>query len=178
MISRKNTPEKFWVDKGTEYVKNFRKEKDIEVYSTMSETKAAFAERAIQSLKHIIYRYIEDHCEKFVPMLQQFVSTLNCRKNRSNGKSPRDVKNSDFLSISYNKSFKKYTKQKFEIGDRVRISKNDIRFRKGYKPQFTDENFKSSAISTKKPPTYIIKDLQKEKILGKLYEKELRKCSD
>ena len=62
--------------------KNFCKEKDIEVYSTMSETKAAFAERAIQSLKHIIYRYIEDHGEKFVPKLQQFVSTLNCRKNR------------------------------------------------------------------------------------------------
>ena len=58
----------------------------------MSETKAAFAERAIQSLKHIIYRYIEDHGEKIVPKLQQFVSTLNCRKNRSIGKSPRDVK--------------------------------------------------------------------------------------
>ena len=32
----------------------------------MSETKAAFAERAIQLLKHIIYRYIEDHGEKFI----------------------------------------------------------------------------------------------------------------
>ena len=120
------------------------KEKDIEVYSTMSETKAALAERAIQSLKHIIYRYIEDHFK------QQFVSTLNFRKNRSIGKSPRDVKNSDFLSILYNKSFKKYTKPKFKIGDRVRISKNYITFRKGYKPQFTDELFEISAISTKK----------------------------
>ena len=178
MISRKNTPEKLWVDKGTEYgvtFKKFCKEKDIEVYSTMSETKAAFAERAIQSLKHIIYRYIEDHGEKFIPKLQQFVSTLNCRKNRSIGKSPRDVKNSDFLSILYNKSFKKYTKPKVNFGNRVRISKNDIPFKKGYKPQFTDE---ISAISTKKPPTYIIKDLEKEEILGKLYEKELRKCSD
>ena len=46
----------------------------------MSETKAAFAERAIQSSKHIIYRYIEDHVEKFVPKLQQFASTLNCHK--------------------------------------------------------------------------------------------------
>ena len=64
MISQKNTPEKLWVDKGTEYrgtIKKFCKEKSIEVYSTMSETKAAFAERAIQSLKHIFYRYIEDH---------------------------------------------------------------------------------------------------------------------
>ena len=59
MISRKNTPEKLWVDKGLEYGGTFKKfcyEKDIEFYSTMSETKAAFAERAIQSLKHIIYR--------------------------------------------------------------------------------------------------------------------------
>ena len=154
------------------------KEKDIEVYSTISETKAAFAERAIQSLKHIIYRYIEDHSENFVPKLQQFVSVLNCRKNRSNGKSPRDVKNSDFLSIFYNKSFKKYTKPKFKIGDRVRISKTDIPLRNGYQPQFTDEIFKISAISTKKFPTYIIKDLEKEEVLGKFYEKELRKFSD
>ena len=144
----------------------------------MSETKAAFAERAIQSLKHIIYRYIEDHGKKFVPKLQPFVSTLNCSKTRSIGKSPRDVKNSGFLSILYNKSFKKYTKPKFKIGDRVRISKNDIPFRKGYKPQFTDEIFEISAISTKKPSIYIIKDLKKEEIPGEFYEKELRKCSD
>ena len=63
----------------------------------MSETKAAFAERAIQSLKHLIYRYIEDHGGNFVPKLQQFVSTLNCCKNQSIEKSPRDVKNSDFF---------------------------------------------------------------------------------
>ena len=75
--------------------KKFCKEKDIEVYSTTSETEAAFAEKAIQSSKHIIYRYIKDHGDKFVPKLQQFASTLNCRKNRSIGKSPRDVKNSD-----------------------------------------------------------------------------------
>ena len=161
-----------------ELLKIFCKEKDIEVYSTMSETKAAFAERAIQSLKYIIYRYIEEHGEKFVPKLQQFVSTLNCRKNRSSGKLPRDVKNSDFLSILFKKSFKKFTKPKFKIVDRVRISKNYIPFRKGYKLQFTDKIFQISAISTKKPPTYIIKDLKKEEILGKFYGKELRKCSD
>ena len=115
----------------------------------MSETKAVFAETAILSSKQLIYRFIENRGEKIVPKLQQFVSTLNCRKNRSTGKSSRDVKNTDFLSILYNKSFKKYTKPKFKIGDRVGISNNDIPFRKGYKPQFTDEIFEISAISTK-----------------------------
>ena len=144
----------------------------------MSETKAAFAERTIQSLKHIIYRYIEDHGEKFIHKLPQFVSTMNCRINRSIGKSPRDVKNTDFLSTLYNKPLTRYKKLKFKVGDRVRISKNDIPFRKGYKPQFTDEIFEISAVSTKKPPTNIIKDLDKDEILGNFYEKELRKCSD
>ena len=63
-----------------------------------------------------------------------------------------------------------------KIGDRVRISKNDNSFRKGYKPQFTDESFEISVISTKQPPTSIIKDLDKEEILGKFHEKGLRKC--
>ena len=148
----KNTPELFWVDKGMEYggtFKKFCKEKSIEVYSTMSETKAAFAERAIQSLKHIIYRFIEDHGENFINKLPQFVSTMNCRINRSNWKSPRDVKNTDFLTILYNKLLTKHKKLKFKVGDRVRISKNDISFRKGYKPQFTDEIFEISAVSTR-----------------------------
>ena len=42
----------------------------------MSETKAAFAERAVQSLKHIIYRYIEDVGEQFIQKRPQFVYTM------------------------------------------------------------------------------------------------------
>ena len=110
--------------------------------------------------------------------MPQFASTMNCRVNRSIGKSPGDVKNTDFLSFLYSKLLTMYKKLKFKVGDRVRISKNDIEFRKGYIRQFTDEIFKISAKSTKKPPTYIIKDLHKEKILRKFYEKELRRCSD
>ena len=47
----------------------------------MNETKAAFVERAIQSLKQIKYRCNDDHGEKFVPKLLQLVSTLKCCKN-------------------------------------------------------------------------------------------------
>ena len=51
-VSQKITPKKLWVDRGTEYwgtFKKFCKEKDIEVCSTMSVAKAAFAESAVQS---------------------------------------------------------------------------------------------------------------------------------
>ena len=42
----------------------------------MSETKAAFAERTIRSLKNILYRYMEDNEYKYIHKLTQFVITL------------------------------------------------------------------------------------------------------
>ena len=76
----------------------------------MSETKAAIAERAIQSLKHIYHRFLEDRGEKLIQKLPQFVSKVNCRVSRANRESPRDVKNTDFLSILYNKPLTRYMK--------------------------------------------------------------------
>ena len=55
MVTKKNRPKKIWVDKRTEFagaLKKFCAAEWIQVYSTMSETKAAFAERTIQSLKN------------------------------------------------------------------------------------------------------------------------------
>ena len=86
-----------------ELSKKFCQEKNIEVYLIMSEIKAAFAESAIRSLKHISYRYLDNHGEKIIQKFPQFVSTMNRRVNRCIGKSPRDVKNIDFLLILYNK---------------------------------------------------------------------------
>ena len=62
MITKRNRPEKIWVGRGTEFAgefKNFCAGAGIEIYSTMTETKAAFAERTIRSLKNIMYRYIK-----------------------------------------------------------------------------------------------------------------------
>ena len=56
MITKKNRPKKIWVDKGTEFVgecKKLCKAEGIHISSIMSETKAAFTERTIRSLKNI-----------------------------------------------------------------------------------------------------------------------------
>ena len=100
---------------------------------------------------------------------------MHSRNNRSNDMKPNHVKNSDFMSILYSKPLREYKKPKIRIGDRVCISKYDLPFRKGYKPQFTPEIFEIVAMATKKPPTYTIKDEQEEVIRGKFYEKELIK---
>ena len=136
----------------------------------MSETKAAFAERAIRSLKNVLYRYIEDYRHKYYQ--PQFVTTLITRRNRSIEMKPSNGKNSDFMSVLYSKPIRDFNKPKFYVGHRVRISKQNLPFRKGYKPQFTNEIFKIVALATRKPPTYDIQDEQGKVIKGKFYEKE------
>ena len=83
MITKRNRPKKIWVDKGTEFAGAFKKfctAEEIQVYSTMSETKAAFAERTIRSLKNILNRYMEDYGYNYIHKLTQFITTLNSRK--------------------------------------------------------------------------------------------------
>ena len=152
MITKKNRPKKIWVDKGTEFAGEFKKlckAEGLQIYSTMSETKAAFAERTIRSLKNILYRYMEDNGYKYIHKLTQFVTTLNSRRNCSIDLIPKNVKISVFLSILYSKPLRDFRKPKFRVGDRVRISKYDLRFRNGYKLKSTQKVFVIVAISSK-----------------------------
>ena len=74
MITKRNRPEKIWVDKGTELAEaftTFLAAEGIQAYSTVSETKAAFAERTIRSLKNNLYRYMEDYGYKYIHKLPQ-----------------------------------------------------------------------------------------------------------
>ena len=96
----------------------------------MSETKAAFAERTIRSLKNILYRYIEDFGYEYIHKLPQFISTLNSRRNSSIDMRPNTVKNCDFMSILYSKPLREVKKPTFKIGDRVRISSMTYLFAK------------------------------------------------
>ena len=96
----------------------------------MSETKAAFAERTIRSLKNILYRYMEDNGDKYFHKLSPFVTTLNSRRNCLIDLIPKNVKKSDFLSILYSKPLREFRKPKFKVGDIVLISKYDLLFRK------------------------------------------------
>ena len=166
---------KYSADAVLAFKKMLRKKK-IKMYSTRSETKAAVAERAIKSLKNIIYRYMEENGDKYMRKMHSFVKTMNTRVNRSTSKAPKNVTNKDFLSIFYRNPINQYKRPRFKVGENVRISKKDIPFRKGYKSQFTSEIFKIVKVATFKPPTYNLCGEQGDEILGKFYEQELSKC--
>ena len=79
MITKKNRRKEIWFDKGTEFAGEFEKlckAEGIQIYSTMSETKTAFAEGTKRSLKNILYRYMEDNGYKYFHKLTNFVKTL------------------------------------------------------------------------------------------------------
>ena len=176
--TKEKRPKRSLEHQGTEFAGEFKKfcsAEGKEIYSTKSETKAAFADRTIRSFKNILYRYMEDYGYKYFHKLPQFIATMNSGNIRSIDTKPNHVKNSDFMSILYNRPLRGHKKPKFGIGDRIRISKYNLLFRKGYKPKGTQKIFEIVAIATKKPPTYTIKDEQEEVIRRKFYEKELKR---
>ena len=174
---KKKQPEKVWTDKGSEFKGEFKKfceKKGIHLYTTENETKSAFAERNIRSLKNIIYKYLEKKWTwTYIKDLPQFVNTRNGRVNRVTQLAPNKVfkRHEPFLislALDNNKD-----KSKYEEGDLVRIAKPDENFRKGYKQNYTDEVSTVLRLATTSPPIYNLIDANNVKILGKFYEPEL-----
>ena len=134
--------------------------------------KVAFAELTTRSLKYILFRWKKESGYKYIHKLPQFFTTLYSRPNSSIDKWPNTVKKCDFMSVLYNKSLQEYKKPVFKTGNRVRISRYDLPFCKGDKPQFTREVFEIVAIETRKPPTYTIRDEQGEIIQSNFVRKD------
>ena len=69
------------------------------------------------------------------------------------------------------------TKAKFEVGDKVRISRTKGIFEKGYLPNWSEEVFMVDKVQETHPVSYIIKDALGEVIKGSFYNEELLKSS-
>ena len=66
---------------------------------------------------------------------------------------------------------------KFQVGDHARTSKYKIIFAKGYTPNWSEEMFVIKKVKNTVPLSYVINDLNGEKIIGTFYEKELQKTN-
>lgn len=62
------------------------------------------------------------------------------------------------------------------VNDFVRISKYKSIFEKGYTPNWSTEIFKIYKVQLTSPLTYLLEDMQQNKIKGSFYEQEIQKA--
>ena len=63
---------------------------------------------------------------------------------------------------------------RYKVGLSVSMRQTKRIFKKGYEPPWIEENFTISSLYPSDPPTYVLKDLAGEEIMGKFYEQEIQ----
>ena len=172
----KRKPNKIWIDKGSEFYNNsfkeWLKDNDIDMYSTNNEGKSVIAERFIKTLKNKIYKYVTAISKNvYIDKLDDNVKEYNNKYHTSIKMKPVNDKDNtyiDFKKEIINKD------PKFKVGDYVRISKYKNIFTKGYMQNWSEEIFVIKKVKNTVPWTYIINDLNGEKVIGTFYEEELQ----
>ena len=142
------------------------------MYSTYNEGKSVVVERFIRTLKNKLYKHMAANNKSvYYNVLNDVVSEYNNTKHSTIKMKPIDVKNNKRVYIDEHNE----KSARFNVGDRVRISKFKNIFAKGYTPNWSTEIFIINKINNTVPYTYNIKDLNGEKIIGSFYDKELQK---
>ena len=170
-------PNKIWVDqRGEFYNRDFKKwlsSNDIIMYSTFNEGKSVEAERFIRTLKNKLYKHMTATGKNvYYDLLDDVVNEYNNTKHNTIKMKLKDVKydNKRVFIDEHNKKSARYN-----VGDRVRISKFKNIFAKGYTPNWSREIFIVNKINDTVPYTYNLKDLNGEEIMGSFYDRELQK---
>ena len=143
------------------------------MYSTYNEGKPVVAERFIGTLKNKIFkRKISVSNNFYFNVLVAIVSKYKDTVHRSIKMKPIDVISDSYAE--YNEDSNKKD-PKLKVGDCVRISKYKNNFAKGYTQNWSEEVSIISKIKNTVPWTYVISDLNGEKIDWTFYEKELQR---
>ena len=144
------------------------------MYSTFNEGKSVVAERFIRTLKNKLYKHMTATGKNvYYDVLEDIVNEYNNTKYNTIKMKPKDVKN-DNNRIYIDEHNKKSAR--YNVGDRVRLSKFKNIFAKGYTPNWSREIFIVDKINVTVPYTCNLKDLNGEEIIGSFYDIELQKA--
>ena len=142
------------------------------MYSTYNEGKSVVIERFITTLKNKLYKHMTATSKNiYYDVLDDVVNEYNNTKHSTIKMKPKDVKNNKRVYINEHNE----KSARFNVGDRVRISKFKNILAKEYTPNWSKEIFIVDKINDTVPYTYDINDLNGEKIIGSFYDKELQK---
>ena len=143
------------------------------MYTTFNEGKSVVVERFIRALKNKLYKHMTAiNKNVYYDVLDDVVNEYNDTKHNTIKMKLKHIKN-DNNRVYIDEYNKKSTR--FNVGDRVRISKFKNIFAKGYTPNCSKEIFVINKINDIVPWTYSVKDLNGEEMLGSFYDRELQK---
>ena len=109
----------------------------------------------------------------YIGKLNVIVNKYNNTYHTTIKRKPIDVKDNTYINTDKEINYKD---PKFKVGNYVRTSKYKKIFAKGYMPNWS-EVFAVDKIKNTVPWTYVINDLNGEKITGTFYENELQKTN-
>jgi transposase InsO family protein len=183
-IFAETTPTMLQTDRGTEFLnvevqKLFRDRKINHYWSLNDDIKSAVVERFNRTLKTRMFRYFTHrNSNKWVDVLSDLIKAYNNSCHRTIGMAPDDVTSTNENEIAKRMyPDKPKLVWKYNIGDRVRISKYKNIFEKGYLKNWSDEMYVIFDRYPTFPVTYGLRDLGDEEIKGKFYEQEIQLVS-
>ena len=186
-FSKDRIPERIRSDKGSEFsndkMQKFFLSHNIKHFVTQNEVKANYAERAIQTIKGKLMKYMRaNQTHHWIDQLQNFTNSYNNSIHSSINQAPSSVTKKDefklwqHLYVKKKPYLPKKLSYKFEIGDFVRITRLRHPFERYYSEHWTNELFIIKGRTMKQYiPVYVLVDYDKDPIEGTFYEAELQK---
>ena len=180
-------PQKVQTDRGTEFIcKTFEKyfrDEMIFHYLSYSDRKCPVIERFNLTIQQLIYKLMEyKSTSRWIDCIDQAMEIYLNRKHNTIKMTPleaeklkneKEVRRNLFKFFNKN-SREKPQKQKFKVGDKVRVWKYHRTFKRGYDSNFTDEYFTIYKVLKNLPVIrYQLKDYNGEEIVGNYFQEEL-----
>ena len=185
ILSSGRKPSKLQTDQGTEFLnrvfQKFLRDKNIDFFTVNSGLKASVVERFNRTFKNKMYKYFTyKNTLSYIDVLPKLVKSYTNTYHRSIKMKPSQVTKANEAKVwetLYGDDVHKRVRFKFQVGDRVRISKVKRIFEKSYLPNFTEEMFTVYKQIARQVPVYQLKDDAGEILEGTFYESEIQKIT-
>lgn len=169
-------PKRIYTDRGLEFeskiIKQFFADKHIEKLAAQNvETKAAVAERGIQTVKNRIYKWFsEKNRMDWIAVLPQILRSINNTRSRVTGMAPNKINERNAAQLvkriwgpdkermEKNLKMGKKMAPKIQKGEMVRRVEPRQIFDKGYFPRNSDMIYQVKEVHGTLPPRYTVVD--------------------